>query len=93
MDYNEVQAFRAVGLAADSLRAAVLVEPAAPHPVAIVRHVARRERPPRCPRGPVAKPLVVLDVADVYELVVVERDVDPAVDVVTPAPEAPLAVL
>eukprot|EP00959_Pyramimonas_sp_CCMP1952_P047399 989285-Pyramimonas_sp.AAC.1 len=46
------------------LRVAVLVKPAVPLPVAIVRHVARRGRLPRCPRDPVAKPLVVLDVAD-----------------------------
>eukprot|EP00959_Pyramimonas_sp_CCMP1952_P372669 7803904-Pyramimonas_sp.AAC.1 len=48
---------------------------------------------PGRPRDPVAEPIIVLDVAYVYELVVVARDVHPAVDVVAPASGAPLAVL
>eukprot|EP00959_Pyramimonas_sp_CCMP1952_P313049 6552651-Pyramimonas_sp.AAC.1 len=42
-----------------TLRVAPRVEPLAPHPVTILRDVARREGLPRRPRGPVAEPIVV----------------------------------
>eukprot|EP00959_Pyramimonas_sp_CCMP1952_P163888 3426439-Pyramimonas_sp.AAC.1 len=67
-----------------TLRVAPRVEPLAPRPVAILRDVARREGPPGRPRGPVAEPIVVLQVSDIHELAAVVRDVHPAVGIVAP---------
>eukprot|EP00959_Pyramimonas_sp_CCMP1952_P250441 5234426-Pyramimonas_sp.AAC.1 len=75
------------------LGSACHVEPVAPHPVAIGPDEARRICRPSCTWGPIAEPIVALQVADAYELAIVLRDVNPAVGAIAPTPWAAPAVL
>eukprot|EP00959_Pyramimonas_sp_CCMP1952_P245308 5127099-Pyramimonas_sp.AAC.1 len=69
------------------------VELTGPRAVAVDSNETGRVRCPGRPWGPVAGTLIVLQVADVDELVAVLRDVHPALAVVAPISWAPLAAL